>query len=309
VADVFLDDDLLKILNLLLYGHEERPPEAKIGFWKRLFHRDRLIGRPVPEAPPVSRSIEVQASVAVPVSGRVRAVADVADIIPVHKRRKPGAALEIKKVVRPSGLPSDPDALRKLLARHLEMIDLLVLDPRDMAQLLRSREVSETVKHYVDAGGSLFAFVAEPGDYREVVGAPLTLASKSHKTKSFELFPGDVANLIPAFEKKVKVKSRRPLPELGDFTPGKDWRVLAFTEGRTEPRLLELGKRETGGYVALWLDDPESFYGPLGGTVPQVEETRGKVEARIFEWAHYLMYRRYDKSGERARPAAAALLH
>ncbi len=268
-ADVYIDHDLLKIVNLLLYGQEERPDELQQrGFFYSLFH----FFSPSPKGGSETKS------------------PNLANAAPLLL------------------FPHDPDALRKLLAQHLEVIDLLVLDPRDMAQLRQSREVSAIVQRYVETGGALFGFVSETGDYQNVIGAPLSLESKSHKTKLFEITQGDVKGIVPSFEKRVKVKSRRALPEVGKFAPGNSWRVIAFTQGRTYPRLIERGKREAGGYVALWLDDPASYYGPLGGTVAEVEETRQKVEERVLDWAHFLMYRRYDKSGERARPAAAALL-
>ena len=177
-----------------------------------------------------------------------------------------------------------------------------------MAQLRRSHEVSEIVERYVDAGGALFAFVSEKGDYRDIVGAPFAL-EKGHKSKRFEVSEGDVQDVVPSFEKKVKVKSKRVLPELKSAAPGKSWRVIAYSKAHSEPRLVERGKREEGGYVALWLDDPASYYGPLGGTVKEVEETRDKVEEHVMDWTHLLMKRRYDKSSEQAQPAAAAKLH
>src|SRR5436305_8051474 len=87
----------------------------------------------------------------------------------------PGKRIEeAKKAPEPPRIPHERDALRKLLAQHLEVIDLLVLDPRDMAQLRRSREVSAIIDRYVQAGGALFAFGTETAEYRGVVGGPLT---------------------------------------------------------------------------------------------------------------------------------------
>src|SRR5262249_20323951 len=205
---------------------------------------------------------------------------------------------EAPKAPEPPRIPHERDALRRLLAQHLEVIDLLVLDPRDMAQLRRSREVSAIIDRYVQAGGALFAFVTETGEYRDVVGAPLNVVSKGRKTKLFGVSAGDVRNAVPTFEKKVKVKSKRVLPEIKNEASESSWRVIAFTQGRKDPRLVERGKKTEGGYIALWLDDPSSYYGPLGGTVTEVEETRGKIEDRVLDWARSLMKRRYDKSGE-----------
>lgn len=292
-ADVFIDEDLLKILNLLLYGEEERPEEERGGFLKVAAEIGRstvtiLAETPASSPPPGFGPVLPQA-VAVP-----QAAGDVAP--------------QEETVPPPPRLPRDPDELRKLLARHLEVIDLLVLDPKDMAQLRRSLEVAAIVERYVEAGGTLFAFVSEAGDYGEVVGAPLVIEAVSKPTDRFELAAGEVAGLLPQFDKKkMDVKSKRALPEFSKHMPGASWRVLAFTRGRQDPRILERGRQDEGGCVVLWLDDPDSFRGRLGGTVPKVEETRARLEERVLEWARYLMYRRYDKTGEQRRRAEEAL--
>jgi len=175
-----------------------------------------------------------------------------------------------------------------------------------MAELRKSREVAAIVQRYVAGGGALFAFVSETGDYGEVVGAPLAVEAVGKPTDRFNLASGEIAGVLPQLDKKkVDVKSKRALPELKKIAG--PWKVIAFTQGRKDPRIVECGKREEGGYVALWLDDPSSFRGRLGGTVPKVEETRSKVEERILDWARFLMYRRYDKAGEQRRRAEAAL--
>jgi hypothetical protein len=298
-ADVFIDRDLLKILNLLLYGQEERPEKERGGFLKAAAVAAVTILADTPaSAPPPGFE---------PVPPQVGGGA-----VGVGMPQSPGAGdvppQEGQKVPPPPELPRDPDELRKLLARHLEVIDLLVLDPRDMAQLRRSPDVAAIVERYVEAGGTLFAFVSETGDYGEVVGAPLVIEALSKPTDRFELAVGEVAGIVPQFDKKkMDVKSKRALPELSKLPPRAAWRVIAFTRGRQDPRILERGKQDEGGYVVLWLDDPDSFRGRLGGTVPKVEETRARLEERVLEWARYLMYRRYDKTGEQRRRAEAAL--
>ncbi|HEX6901112.1 MAG TPA: CsgG/HfaB family protein [Thermoanaerobaculia bacterium] len=168
--------------------------------------------------------------------------------------------------------PDDtPDELRELV-RRLDVIDLLVLGPQDMVRFRESPKLAALVRDYVEKGGALFAFVSEPGDYGEIVGAPLDL---------------------PA---------RRPLPEAFGLP---SWRVLAFTDVLKRPRILERGEKEKGGYVALWLDAPAAFRDSFGRT--RVEEIRGRVEERVLAWARFLMYRRYDKSGKLRQRAEAEI--
>lgn len=207
-----------------------------------------------------------------------------------------------EKSPQPGGL----EDLRQLLARRLEVIDLLVLNPRDMARLRRSSEDAAIVEKFVRKGGALFAFVTERGDYGEVVGAPLAIESAGKPTNRFTLALGEVAGILPWLERKADAPAKRILPELVRFHPGL-WRVIAFTQGRERPRILERGQKENGGYVALWLDDPASFRDAKGKTVPQVEEARAKVEERILKWVRFLMYRRYDKSGKLLQRAEEAL--
>jgi curli production assembly/transport component CsgG len=224
-----------------------------------------------------------------------------------HKSQAAPTAQDPGKVDPQRTAPSrDTDRLRTLLAQHLEMIDLLVLDPRDMVRLRRSPEVADIVRRYVAAGGALFAFISAAGDYESAVGAPLSIEKMGRRTRRFQLAPGDVRGIVPTFEKKrVKVKSKRSLPELSAVEG--PWRAVAFTQGKKEPRIIERGTRGEGGYVALWLDDPESFRGILGGTVQAVEETRANVEDRVLRWARFLMYRRYDPTSEQRRQAEEAL--
>jgi len=174
----------------------------------------------------------------------------------------------------PGAKPTDP-------ARSCSSLDLLLLDAHDMAQLRRSPEVAAIVEQYVAAGGALFAFVAEAGDYREIVGAPLVIEAASKPTDRFNLAPGEVTGVVPRFDKKkVDVKSKRTLPELSKLSSRGPWRVIAFTQGQKGPRIIERDGRREGGYVVLWLDDSASFRGRQGGTVPKVEETRRNLEAR-----------------------------
>lgn len=165
-----------------------------------------------------------------------------------------------------------PDDLRRRLAQRLEVIDLLVLNARDMAGLRKSPETAAIVQGYIKEGGALFAFVSEPGDYGDIVGAPLVIEA-----------PG-------------RLSGKRPLPKI----PVGSWR-------EEEPWALERGEKDSGGYVAIWLGDPESFRDRQGRTATRIEEARGKFEERILKWAKYSMYRRYDKEGKLLRQAAAAL--
>ncbi|HEX6901113.1 MAG TPA: CsgG/HfaB family protein [Thermoanaerobaculia bacterium] len=195
----------------------------------------------------------------------------------------------------PQRFPHDPDLLRRLLAERLEYLDLVVLNPADMVQLGRSPEVAAIFARYVASGGSLFAYVSEVGNYRNVIGAPLTIEKLSKKSKRLDLAPGEVEGLIAKLDRKdVKVKSKRALPEVADLsTP---WRTLAYTRKGRRPRIIERGGQVEGGYVALWLDDPDAFRSRWGGTRPKVEETRGRVEAHVIQQARNLMRRRFDRS-------------
>jgi len=136
-----------------------------------------------------------------------------------------------------------------------------------MARLRGSPELSAMVQSYVEAGGALFAFLSEPGDYGDIIGAPLRIKSPSGPPDRFE----------------------------------EPWRVVAFREQRQGSRIIERGEREAGGYVLLWLDDPGSFRGRRRETA--VQEVRAKVEERVLKWARYLMLRRYDKTAKQRRQA------
>ncbi len=301
-ADLFIDIGLMKVLDLLLYGQEVRPEEEKRGSVLKAV-ASTLVGAGPPAMPVAERS----PSPSVP-SGAGPAPSPGT---PHPSGGAPGGqgapVAEEKKAPPKPELPRDPEELRKLLAHRLEAIDLLVLDSRDMTHLRKSPEVAAVIQRYIASGGSLFAFVSENGNFEDVVGVPLTVEKLSKPTNHFDLAPGAVPGLALHFDKKQpNVKSKRPLPEIQHLDPS--WRVVAFTEGRKEPRIIESGLRDKGGYVALWLDDPESFRGSFGGTVPEVEKARGTVEERILQWARFLMYRRFDKSGDQRR-AAEALLH
>jgi hypothetical protein len=298
-ADAFIDKDILKILNLLLYGQEERPEKEKGRLLKAVGRSAVRILEETIILPGDPGSEGAAGGVAPPpASAATPAPSAAAEAPPAEENNAPP----------PPQLPRDPDELRQLLALHLEVIDLLVLDPQDIAQLRHSPEVAAIVKRYVERGGALFAFISETGDYEEVVGAPLAIEATGKPTDRFTLAPGEIAGIVPRFDKKVNAKSKRALPELAKLPSQAPWRVIAFTQGRKEPRIIERGKREGGGYVALWLDDPESFRGRLGGTVPKVEETRAKLEEHILDWARYLMYRRYDKGGNQRQHAEQALV-
>lgn len=211
----------------------------------------------------------------------------------------PASEVREPEELKPEPLPRDPEALRAMLAQHLEDLDLLVLDNRDMKRLRRSPEIAAVVKRFLDAGGAVFAFATDEGDYAGIVGAPLHLASKDKDTNRFEIATGEVSGLrLELREKKVKVKSKRDLPELKDFGSSGGWRVVAYAKGRKDPRIVERGSREQGGYVAIWCDDPESFRSAGGGTVSDVEAVRSKVEEHVLSWVRDLMQRRFGAAGE-----------
>ena len=203
--------------------------------------------------------------------------------------------------VETESLPRDEEALRALLASRLEDLELLVLDDKDLARLRTTPEVTALLARYVENGGALFAFASEEGDYARVLGAPLVLKEAGKPTEKFELAPGEVSGIaLRAGGKKVKVKAKRVLPQLERLDSNAAWRVIAFGKNRRDVRILERGYRDQGGYVAVWLDDPESFRGRRGGTVPQVEEVRSRVEKYVLDWARFLMQRRYGQPAKTA---------
>jgi curli production assembly/transport component CsgG len=311
-ADYYLDKDVLEILDLLIYGHEA-PPEEPPGFWKTLFGGRRSAARKglhtlpaagfvPPSPPPKVEQAAAWPQVAAELLARSDGPSFFVESGPVASSSPNG-----DKTERRVSYPRDPDKLRELLAHRLEMIDLLVLSGQDMAELRRSPEVSAIIQRYIAAGGSLFAFVDQAGDYGDAVGASLSVELPRRRTRRFEVAQGAVSGIVPKLDKKrLKVKSKRALPELADDSSG-SWRVIANSQRRKGPRIIERGSRTEGGYVALWLDNPESFRGPLGGTVAKVEETRARLEEHVWEWAHFLMYRRFDQTGEQRRRAEAEI--
>ena len=308
-ADLFVVDDIPEILDLLLANRDERIHEARGGFWKRMFSGGRAA---LPVVASQNASLQI-ANASIGISAAVEAGLQARSVLTSQATAEPpslpcSGTAGLARSRRQSLLPCDPEALRALLADRLASVDLLVLDARDMDGLERSPETALIVSRWVHAGGALFAFVAGEGDYGEVVGSPINVESLSRRTRRFKLAPGEVGAVVPVLQKKVKVK-KRALPELPDLPADGSWRVLAFTEGEDDPRILEHTSREQGGYVLLWLDDPHTFVGRLGGKVAKVEETRRRVEEHLFKWARYVMYRRYDKSGELRTRAEDALLH
>jgi hypothetical protein len=216
----------------------------------------------------------------------------------------PTAEPQPKPKPAPDPFPHDPDVLRSLLASHLSDLDLLVLDDIDMASLLDHPETAAIIHGYVASGGSLFAFAAETGDYSRIVGVPFTIESKGRESDRFEIAAGEVPGLkLQLDKKKVKVKSDRIVPQVKDSGKPGTWRVLAFTSGRKDPRILERGGRDREGFVALWCDRPEVFRGRRGGTVPEVEGIRAKMERYVFESARAMMLHRY---GDEQRQATAS---
>lgn len=300
-ADSFVDPDIATILDLLLPRREEKKEERPGGFLARLFG---LSVRVQGQTSGVLGTGSLQGTMAVP-DGPPRV--ETPPSSPESSGRP--CLADSGRTRAKSKLPCDPEALRSLLATRLESLDLLVLDAKDMAGLEASREISAIVARWVEAGGALFGFVAGEGDYGDVTGAPLVVESLGRRNRRFELSPGDVGAVLPSLQKRVKVKSKRALPDLSKLVPGGSWRVLAYTKPQKGPRIIERTSRESGGYALLWFDDPESFRSQSGGKVAKVEEVRRRVEEHAFKWARYVMYRRFDLSGDFLRKAEDALLH
>lgn len=270
-ADLFIDKAFPSILNLLLYGAIQRPEEGRVDDTTPKPHsaNDQSAGGSPSQEPPAD---------------------------PEGQR-----ALKERTALTYAQLLRDPSFLRKLLAGHLALIDLVVLDPEDMARLRRSPEVAAIFAQYLASGGALFAYVSEVGNYRQVIGAPLAIEKLSKRTRRLDLAPGEVEDLIPKLSRKeVKVKAKRQLPEVADLsTP---WRTLAYTRKGRRPRIVERGGQVEGGYVALWLDNPQAFRGRWGGTRPKVEEARGRVEEHVIQQARALMRLRFDRSSQALQP-------
>jgi curli production assembly/transport component CsgG len=271
-ADVFIDEDFSIILNLLLYGITDRPQEERTDLLQAVAEAGRKAGFPA---------------------------------LPNNQAGNAPNTAELLTNSAAQRFPRDPDRLRELLAERLELLDLVVLDPVDMVQLRRFPEVAAIFGRYVAAGGSLFAYVSATGDYRQVIGAPLVIESMSKPTRRLDLAPGEVEGLIPQFNRKeIKVKTKRALPEVADLPA--PWHTLAYTRRGRRPRIVErIGTGGGAGYVALWLDDPQSFRGRWGGKRSKVEETRAAIEDRVLQQAQSQMRRRFDRSQQAAQPCAA----
>lgn len=204
-------------------------------------------------------------------------------------------------------LPKEPAALRSMLARRLQDLDLLVLDDEDMRRIRENPEVAAIVRRYVESGGAVYAFISEPGEYGPILGKSLTI-KEGRKSRRFEVAQGDIPTVrLKMPKKKVSLKSRRPLLQ-PDLASDRNWRIMAFTKERSGPRILEQGGREEGGYVAVWLDQPSLFQSRfLGNRLPAIEQTRATVEGHVVDWARFLMYRRYDSTGNERRKAEQIL--
>jgi hypothetical protein len=294
-ADMFIDRDLETILNLLLYGVPVRPGvEPRSDFWKVASEVGRVMG----------------AGISLNAAGGPRFFAGSAIMSASVRRDQQSpppaeAAEKPEQQPKPDPFPRDPALLRNLLAQRLSVLDLLVLDPIDMAQLRRFPEVAGIIARFVESGGSLFAFIASPGDYRPLVGAPLAVESMSKPSKRFDLTPGELAGLVEApTKKKSKVKTRRPLPEISELPA--PWRVIAYSKQGRKPRIIERGTQGQGGYVVLWLDNPESFRGRWGGTRSEVEQTRANVEDHVIKKAREVMRSRFDPAVASAPCSAPA---
>ncbi len=293
-SDLFIDRAFPFLLNLVLYGKTDRRDNSR--------EEDAATASVEAENATPTKTTKVALSVSTSSEDKEKAAISQND--PPIDLEGP-YVLEETTSRTPEQLRKDPSFLRKLLAERLEFLDLVVLDPEDMAHLRRSPEVAALFARYVASGGSLFAYVAEVGDYRQILGVPLAVEKLSKKTRRLDLAPGEVEGLISKLDRKeVKVKSKRALPEVADLsTP---WRTLAYTRKGRRPRIIERGGQVQGGYVVLWLDDPDAFRSRRGGTRPKVEETRARVEDHVIQQARNLMRRRFDRSTLTLQPCAPA---
>jgi hypothetical protein len=309
-ADLFVDKAFPVVLNLLLYGAVRRGGDGRGDLTTATAEAGRTTSPP-PTMTKVSLWAKVKGTAGPPgdVSGEaavqgdatLKATEATASSEDSSIDAEGPYVLEERTPLTPEQLLRDRDFLRKLLAERLEFLDLVVLDPQDMERLRRSPEVAAIFARYVASGGSLFAYVSAVGNYRQVIGAPLAIEKLSKRTRRLDLSPGEVDGLIPKLARReVKVKSKRALPEVSDLsTP---WRTLAYTRKGRRPRIVERGGQVEGGYVVLWLDDPQAFRSRWGGTRPKVEEARGRVEDHVMQQARALMRLRFDRSSQALQP-------
>lgn len=305
--DLYVDQGLTVILDLLLYSGRKGEDEAGRGIWLNVLAG---LAKEV-----LQQVVAVEIKPAGPEAGSGQGTeTGLSSIISALSPPPPPASTPDpegqdspatkKPVPPPPPAPIDPksllvdvDALRSLFASRLQDLDLLVLDDEDLARIREMPEVSAILTRYVEAGGSLFTFATEDGDYSRVLGSPLVLRADGKPTEKFEITPGEVSGVaLRVGGKKVKVKTKRVLPEVQRLDATAAWRVLAFGKGHRDVRILERGYRDQGGYVAIWLDRPASFRGHWGGTVAEVEEVRSRIEKYVMDWARSVMQRRYGKA-------------
>jgi hypothetical protein len=201
-------------------------------------------------------------------------------------------------------LLATPAEARAELASRLADIDLLILDDQDLALLRDKPEVAAIIERYVEAGGGLYAYVAEPGDYETVVGAPLQLAAAGRGTTKLELANGETGLELATGKKAAKVGGKRTLVRPAG-TLDSAWQVVAYTTPGRDPRIVErTGAR--GGYVTVWLDRPSLFRSRLlKKPVEGIEERRSKVEKYVLARTLDLAKRRYGAPSPPATPAIA----
>ncbi len=306
--DLYVDQQLTVILDLLLYQGRKGEDESGRSLWLNM-----LAG--------LRRQVLLQTAAAMPPAGQeagkekqagtllLSSVASALSPPPQAELPKPEspAATATGQAPPPEASPTAPldlksllldvEALRSLFASRLQELDLLVLDDEDLARVREMPEISAILARYMEAGGSLFTFASEDGDYSRLLGSPLVLKADGKPTESFDISPGEVSGISLRVGGKVKVKTKRILPEVLRLDAVSNWRVVAFGKGHRDVRIVERGFRDQGGYVAVWLDRPASFRGHWGGTVPEVEEVRSRIERYVMDWARLVMQRRYGKAG------------
>lgn len=194
---------------------------------------------------------------------------------------------------RPFELPAKPETLRELLTQRLEHVDLLVLDGWDLQRLQTYLEVRSILAGFVETGGALVAFATEPGYYGPVLGVPLSIDQKRKRTRKLRLEPGN-GDLLALPEIQQKVRRRRAVPRFDLDKSGNHWRVLAYGHRKGQPRILERGRRQDGGYVLIWGDHPGALEARHLKWARQIDQVRRRVADRAMDWARFLMYREYD---------------
>lgn len=294
--DLFADGEIARWLDVALAEEPADPAEETGEQAKRRLLRKT--GSVVAQT-----AIQVAASTLLGETG-----AAMPSLIQTHSARRQQAGPAVPPDSGKTAPPPTPAEARAQLALRLPDIDLLILDDTDMARLRGTPELAALTELYLAAGGALYAYVSEPGNYGDLVGAPLSLVESGRPTAKFEMVTGEVGLELAADKKAPQVGGKRKLLR-PDGTLDGAWKVVAYTAPGRDPRVVER-TGERGGYAALWLDRPGLFRTRLlKKRVAGLEEKRSRVETYVLNRMLALAARRYsDTTRQTAAPAPAPVV-